>query len=75
MNPSDKHNRDRNNDTQAFDPPLIHEEEFEHLATGDEDKETEEEGESPEVEENKETKEKTEVATKEAMLRVPSGQL
>jgi hypothetical protein len=36
---------------------------------------TEEERESPEVEENKETKEKTEVATKEAMLRAPSGQL
>jgi hypothetical protein len=72
MNPSD---RDRNKDTQAFESPLIHEEELEHSATGDEDKETEEEGESPEVEENKETKEKTEVATKEAMLRVPSGQL
>jgi hypothetical protein len=32
--------------TKAFDPPLIHEEEIEHSATGDEDKVTEEEGES-----------------------------
>jgi hypothetical protein len=71
MNPSDKDDRDHNKYTQAFDPPLVHEEELEH----DEDKETEEEEESPEVEENKETKAKTEGATKEAMLRVPSGQL
>ena len=75
MNPSDKHNRDRNKDTQAFDPPLIHEEEIEHSSTGDKEKESVEERESPEVEENEEIKERTEAVTKEAMLRVTCGQL
>jgi hypothetical protein len=75
MNLSDKDALDRNKKTQAFDPPLNHEEETEDSSTGDEEKQSAEEWVSPEVEENKEAKEKTEVVTKEAMLRVPSGQL
>jgi hypothetical protein len=74
MNPSDKDYTDRN-ETQAIDPPLIHEEEIEHSSTEDEETQSAEEREFPEVEENRQTKEETEVATKEAMLRVTGGQL
>jgi hypothetical protein len=73
MNPSDKDYTHRN-ETQAIDPPLIHEEEIEHSSTDDEEKQSAEEREFPEVEENGETKEETEVVTKEAMLRVTGGQ-
>ena len=74
MNPSDKDYTDRN-ETQAIDPPLIHEEEIEHSSTEYEETQSAEEREFPEVEENRQTKEETEVATKEAMLRVTGGQL
>jgi hypothetical protein len=74
MDPSDKDAHDRNRETKAFDPPLIREEDIEHSATGEEEG-SEEKGESPEVEENKGAEEKTNLATKEAMLKVPSGQL
>ena len=75
MNPSDKDYRDRNEEMQAFDPPLIHEQEIEHSSTDDEEKESAVERESPGVEENEETKEETELVTKEAMLKVTGGQL
>jgi hypothetical protein len=66
-----------NKETQAFDSPLIHEEKIERSAPGDEENENENEKEtgSAEVEEGEENKGKTELVTKEAMVRVTSGQL
>jgi hypothetical protein len=75
MNPSDNDAHDRNKEAKAFDPPLIHEAEIERSATRDEEEGIEEKEESREVEVDKEAKDKTEVATKEAMIRMPSGQL
>jgi hypothetical protein len=74
MNPSDRDDHERNKETQAFASPLIQEEEIERSATGDEEKENEKERGSAEVEENEENKGKTELVTKEAMVRVTSGQ-
>ena len=77
MNPSDKGHSGRNAETQAFDPPIIHEEEIEQerSPTEDDEKQSAEERESPEIDENGETKEENEAITKEAMLRVTGGQL
>jgi hypothetical protein len=75
MNSSDKNTHDRNEATKAFDPPLIHEEEIERSVTGDEEAGIGQEEQSTGVEEDKEARKKTELATKEAILKVPSGQL
>jgi hypothetical protein len=76
MNPSDRDDHELSNkETQAFDSPLIHEEKIERSAPGDEENENEKETGSAEVEESEENKGKTELVTKEAMVRVTSGQL
>jgi hypothetical protein len=72
MNPSNKEEAKSNQETQAFDPILIHEEEVVHPVLDDDEKESAEEGESEQV---KEDKEMAEMVTKEAMLRVTGGQL
>jgi hypothetical protein len=71
MNPSNQDHGKTNQETQAFDPPLIHEEEVLH-SIPDDDHETAEKNEP--AEEGKD-QEKTELITKEAMLRVTGGQL
>jgi hypothetical protein len=71
MNTSDENSHQSNKETQAFDPPLIHEKIVEH-PDPDAEKESAEELEPAEVEENRD---ETQVATKEAMLRVSRGQL
>jgi hypothetical protein len=70
MNSSNKEHGRTNQATQTFDPPLIHEEELLHPRPDDD--ETADKNKPAEEEEDKE---KTEVITKEAMLRVTGGQL
>ncbi|MBV8378204.1 MAG: hypothetical protein JO279_14505 [Verrucomicrobia bacterium] len=74
---TDKDAPDRTNKTEAFDPPLIHEQDIERPTTGEEEgqEKREDKEQAPELEEEREAREKTEVVSKEAMLRVPSGQL
>jgi hypothetical protein len=72
MNPPSNDDSRTNQETQAFDPPLIHEEEMAHPAPEDDKKESAEKSELAQVEEDKE---RTELVTKEAMLRVTGGQL
>jgi hypothetical protein len=70
MNSSNQDHGRTNQETQAFDPPLIHEEELLHPRPDDD-----ETAEKDEPAEEAEDKEKSEVITKEAMLRVTGGQL
>ena len=70
MNPSSNDSKS-NQETQAFDPPLIHEEEIVHPAPDDDEKESAEKNEPAQVEEEKE---RAEMVTKEAILRVTAGQ-
>jgi hypothetical protein len=72
MNPSSKDDSKSNQETQAFDPPLIHEEEVVHPLIDDNEKECPEEGEDGQVEEDKK---RAEMATKEGIQRVIGGQL
>jgi hypothetical protein len=72
MNPSSKDDSKSNQETQAFDLPAIHEEEVVHPAPDDDEKKSAERSEPAQIEEDKE---KTEMVTKEAMLRVTGGQL
>jgi hypothetical protein len=72
MNPSGKDDSKINRETQAFDLPPIHEEEVVHPAPDDDEKESAEKSEPAQIEEDKK---KTEMVTKEAMLRVTGGQL
>lgn len=72
MNPSCKDDSKSNQETQAFDLPPIHEEEVVHPAPDDDEKGSAEESEPAQIEDDKE---RTEMATKEAMLRVTGGQL
>jgi hypothetical protein len=72
MNTSDKKSHQSNKETQAFDPPLIHEEIIEHPKPEDDEEGSTEELKPEEVEENRE---QTQVVTKEAMLRISRGQL
>jgi hypothetical protein len=71
MNPG-KDDSKSNQEAQAFDLPPIHEEEVVNPALGDDEKESAEKSEPAQIEEDKE---KTEMVTKEAMLRVTGGQL
>jgi hypothetical protein len=73
MNSFDKDDLAGNKQTQAFDPPLIHEEEIEHSA--DDDREAEESAEEKAPAEKKADKERSDVVAKEAMLRVTGGVL
>ena len=72
MNPSGKDDSKINQETQAFDLPPIHEEEVVDPAPDDDEKESAEKSEPDQIEEDKK---KTEMVTKEAMLRVTGGQL
>jgi hypothetical protein len=72
MNPSSKDDAKSNQETQAFDPLLIREEDGVHPAPGDDEKEGAENSESAQEEEDKE---RADVVSKEAMLRVTGGQL
>jgi hypothetical protein len=71
MNPG-KDDSKSNQETHAFDLPPIHEEEVVNPALDDDEKESAEKSETAQIEEDKE---KTEMVTKEAMLRVTGGQL
>jgi hypothetical protein len=73
MNLSDKDALDRNKKTQAFDPPLNHEEETEDSSTGDEEKQSAEEWVSPEVEENKEPRKRPRWSPKRRCSECPAG--
>ena len=75
MNPSSKDDAKSNQETQAFDPLLIREENGVNPALDDDEKERAENSETAQVEEDKEDKERAEMVTKEAMLRVSGGQL
>ena len=78
MNPSSKDDAKSNQETQAFDPLLIREENGVNPALDDDEKERAENSETSQVEEDKEDKEdkeRAEMVTKEAMLRVSGGQL
>ena len=70
MNPG-KDDSKSNQEAQAFDLPPIHEEEVVN-PLDDDQKESAEKSEPAQIEEDKE---KTEMVTKEAMLRVTGGQL
>jgi hypothetical protein len=72
MNPSSKDDLISNQETQAFDHPSIHEEEVMHPAPDDDEKGSAEKNEPTQIEEDKE---RTEMVSKEAMLRVTGGQL
>jgi hypothetical protein len=73
MNPSGKDDSKSNQETQAFNLPPIHEEEVVvNPALDDDEKKSAEKSEPAQIEEDKE---KTEMVTKEAMLRVTGGQL
>jgi hypothetical protein len=72
MNTSNRNSHQSDKETQAFDPPLIHEEISERPEPENDEKESAEELKPEEVEENRE---QTQVVTKEAMLRVSRGQL
>jgi hypothetical protein len=69
---SDKDDSKSNQETRAFDLPPIHEEEVVNPALDDDEKESAEKSERAQIEDDKE---KTEMVTKEAMLRVTGGQL
>jgi hypothetical protein len=72
MNPSSKDDAKSNQETQAFDPLLVREENGLNPAPDDDEKERAENSETMQVEEDKE---RAEMVTKEAMLRVSGGQL
>jgi hypothetical protein len=72
MNSSSKDDSKTIQETQTFNLPPIHEEEVVHPALDDDEKESAEKSELDQIEEDKE---KTEMVTKEAMLRVTGGQL
>ena len=72
MNPSSKDDFKSNQEAQAFDFPPIHEEEVVHPAADDDEKGSAEENEPTQI---KEDKERTEMVSKEALLRVTGGQL
>ena len=72
MNPFSKEDFKSNQETEAFDLPPIHEEEVVHPAPDDDEKGSAEKSEPIQIEEDKE---RTEIVTKEAMLRVTGGQL
>jgi hypothetical protein len=72
MNSSSKDDAKSNQETQAFDPLLTHEEEVVPPVLDDDEKERGEKSETAEVEEDKE---RAEMVAKEAMLRVTGGQL
>lgn len=72
MNPSSKDDAKSNQETQALDPLLIHEEKVVHPVLDDDEKESAEKGETAQVEEDKE---RAELVTKEAIQRVTGGQL
>jgi|HubBroStandDraft_6_1064221.scaffolds.fasta_scaffold1384935_2 hypothetical protein len=72
MNPSNKDDFKTNKETQPFDLPPIPEEEVVHPAPDDDEKGSAEKSEPIQIEEDKE---RTEIVTKEAMLRVTGGQL
>jgi hypothetical protein len=69
---SDKDDSKSNQEMRAFDLPPIHEEEVVNPALDDDEKESAEKSEPAQIEDDKE---KTEMVTKEAMLRVTGGQL
>jgi hypothetical protein len=71
MSSNDKHDLERNKQMQAFNPPLIHEEGIEPSA----EVYKEDNAEKKVLTEEKANKEKSEVLTKEALLRVTSGLL
>jgi hypothetical protein len=75
MNSSSKDNVKGDQETQAFDPLPIHQEEVEHPMLDDDEKEGAEKSETAQVKEDKEDKEESEIVAKEAMLRVTGGQL
>jgi hypothetical protein len=60
---------------KASDPALVYEGKSEHSAARDEEKEKAENREPVKIEEDKANQEKTDLGTKDAMLRVTSGQL
>jgi hypothetical protein len=64
---SDKDDSKSNQEMRAFDLPPIHEEEVVNPALDDDEKESAEKSEPAQIEDDKE---KTEMVTKEAMLRV-----
>jgi hypothetical protein len=72
MNFSDKSDCKSTQETQAFDPSPFLEGDIAHPESDDEKKEIAENGTADELEEEKE---QTEVAAKEALLRVTRGQL
>jgi hypothetical protein len=72
MHPSDRDDCKSTQKTQAFDPSPFHEGETAHPKSADDKKEVAEKGTAVTFEEDKE---QTEVATKEALLRVTRGQL
>jgi hypothetical protein len=72
MNPSSKEDAKSNQETQAFDPLPVREEDDVHPAPDDDEKDKLENSETAQVEEDKE---RAEMITKEAMLRVTGGQL
>jgi hypothetical protein len=75
MDTSSKDDAKSNQETQAFDPLLIREENGVNPAPDDDQKERAENSETVQVEEDKEDKESAEMVTREAMLRVTGGQL
>ena len=68
MNPSSKDDSKSNQETQAFDPLLVHEEEVVHPAEDDDEQESAEKRQPAQGDE-----ERAEMVTKEAMLRVTGG--
>jgi hypothetical protein len=72
MNPSNKDDPKNNQETQAFDPILMDEEEVVDPVRDDDEKERAENSETAEEEEDKE---RAEMVSKEAMLRVTGGQI
>ena len=72
MNSSSQDDSKSNREMQAFDLPPIQQEEVGDPVPDDDEKESAEKSEPAQIEEDKE---KTEMVTKEAMLRVTGGQL
>jgi hypothetical protein len=72
MNASSKDDFKSNQETQALDLPPIHEEEAVHPAPEDDEKGSADKNEPTQIEEDKK---RTEMVSKEAMLRVTGGQL
>jgi hypothetical protein len=72
MNSSQKDDSNSNQETQAFEPLVTHEEEVVNPVSGGDESDGAEKSENAQ---EKEDKERSEMVTKEAMLRVTGGQL